>query len=206
GRAIARALAARGAAICINYATRAVEAEAAAGEIAATGGRVIAFQADVADADAVARMVTRTDAELGPVSILINNAGVSSPATLQSYDPAAMARMRRVHVDGGLHTIRAVARGHAGTRLRPHRQHRLQRRDRHGTTRHDVLCSNQGGSADPDAPLCDGTWPARDHGQRSGARLDRDRNGECRTQRRGLPSARSEYERADNGRTHGAAG
>src|SRR3984957_2976750 len=65
GRAIARALAARGAAICINYATRAVEAEAAAGEIAATGGRVIAFQADVADADAVARMVTRTDAELG---------------------------------------------------------------------------------------------------------------------------------------------
>ena len=111
GRAIARALAARGAAICINYATRAVEAEAAAGEIAATGGRVIAFQADVADADAVARMVTRTDAELGPVSILVNNAGVSSPATLESYDPAAMARMRRVNVDGVIHTIRAVARG-----------------------------------------------------------------------------------------------
>src|SRR2546421_3137933 len=95
GRAIARALAARGAAICINYATRAVEAEAAAGEIAATGGRVIAVQADVADADAVARMVARTEAELGPVSILVNNAGVSSPATLDSYDPAAMARMRR---------------------------------------------------------------------------------------------------------------
>jgi NAD(P)-dependent dehydrogenase (short-subunit alcohol dehydrogenase family) len=109
GRAIARALAARGAAICINYATRAVEAEAAAGEIAATGGRVIAFQADVADADAVARMVTCTDAEL--VSILVNNAGVSSPATLESYDPAAMARMRRVNVDGVIHTIRAVARG-----------------------------------------------------------------------------------------------
>ena len=79
----------------------------------------------------------------------------------------------------------------SGTRLRPHRQHRLQRRDRHGTTRHDVLCNNQGGSADHGAPLCDGTWPVRDHGQRSGARLDRDRNGECRTQRRGLPSARS---------------
>jgi hypothetical protein len=53
GRAIARALAARGAAICINYATRAAEAEAAASEIAATGGRVIAIQADIADADAV---------------------------------------------------------------------------------------------------------------------------------------------------------
>jgi 3-oxoacyl-[acyl-carrier protein] reductase len=111
GRAIARALAARGAAICINYATRAIEAEAAASEIAAKGGRVIAVQADVADADSVARMVTRTEAELGPVSILVNNAGISSPATLESYDPAAMARMRRVNVDGVIHTIRAVARG-----------------------------------------------------------------------------------------------
>src|ERR1700738_898680 len=58
-----------------------------------------------------ARMVARTEAELGPVSILINNAGLASPATVESYDPAAMARMRRVNVDGVIHTIRAVARG-----------------------------------------------------------------------------------------------
>jgi 3-oxoacyl-[acyl-carrier protein] reductase len=104
-------MAARGAAVCINYATRTAEAEAAVTEIAATGGRVIAIQADVADADAVARMVVRTEAELGVVSILVNNAGVSSPATLESYDPAAMARMRRVNVDGVIHAIRAVAPG-----------------------------------------------------------------------------------------------
>jgi NADP-dependent 3-hydroxy acid dehydrogenase YdfG len=48
----------------------------------------------------VARVVVRTEGELGPISILVNNAGVSSPATLESYDPAAMARMRRVNVDG----------------------------------------------------------------------------------------------------------
>ena len=65
GRAIARALSMRGAAICINYATRTAEAEAAAAEIAATGRRVIANQANVADADAVTRMVARTEAELG---------------------------------------------------------------------------------------------------------------------------------------------
>ena len=111
GRAIARALAARSAAICIKYATRVAEAEAAAAEIAAAGGRIIAIQADVADADAVARMVVRTEVELGPVSILINNAGVSAPATLESYDPVAMARMRRVNVDGVIHTIRAAAPG-----------------------------------------------------------------------------------------------
>ena len=40
-------------------------------------------------------MVARTEAELGPVSILVNNAGTSLPATLESYDPAAMARMPR---------------------------------------------------------------------------------------------------------------
>jgi 3-oxoacyl-[acyl-carrier protein] reductase len=109
GRAIARALAARGTAICINYATRTAEAEAVADEIAAEGGRVIAIQADVADADAVERMVVRTEAELGSVSILVNNAGLSIPATLESYDSAAMARMRRVNIDGMIHTIRAAS-------------------------------------------------------------------------------------------------
>jgi 3-oxoacyl-[acyl-carrier protein] reductase len=111
GRAIAAALAARGAAVCINYATSAAEAETAADEITAAGGRVIAIQADVADAYAVTRMVARTKAELGPVSILVNNAGVSLPATLESYDPAAMARMRQVNVDGVINTVRAVAPG-----------------------------------------------------------------------------------------------
>jgi 3-oxoacyl-[acyl-carrier protein] reductase len=72
---------------------------------------VFAIQADVADADAVARMVARTDVELGPVTILVNNADVSSPATLDGYDPAAMARMRGVNVGGVIHTIRAVAPG-----------------------------------------------------------------------------------------------
>ena len=95
--------------MCINYATRTAEAEAVADEIAAEGGRVIAIQADVADADAVERMVVRTEAELGSVSILVNNAGVSSPATLESYDSAAMARMRRVNIDGVIHTIRAAS-------------------------------------------------------------------------------------------------
>jgi 3-oxoacyl-[acyl-carrier protein] reductase len=134
GRAIARELAARGARICINYATRAAEAETAAGEIAGAGGRVIAVQADVADSDAVSRMVVRTETERGPVSILVNNAGLSSPATLESYDPAAMARMRRVNVDGVIHTIGAVA---PGMQRRGYGQHRLQCGDRHlaaGTT------------------------------------------------------------------------
>jgi len=115
GGAIACRLATHGAAICVNYATRKDEAEAVVAEIAGAGGRAIAVQADVADADAVARITTRAEAELGPVSILVNNAGVSVAATLETYDPLAMERMRRINVDGVIHTIRAVA---AGMRLR----------------------------------------------------------------------------------------
>src|SRR5277367_3317570 len=111
GRAIALRLARCGAAICVNYATRAAEAEAVVAEIAGAGGRAIAVQADVADAGAVARMGALAAAELGPVSILVNNAGVSSPGTLETYDPAAMERMRRVNVDGVIHTIHAVGSG-----------------------------------------------------------------------------------------------
>src|SRR5690242_5074154 len=205
GRAISRALAARGAAICINYATRAVEAEAAAGEIAATGGRVIAVQADVADTDAVARMVARTEAELGPVSILVNNAGVSSPATLDSYDPAAMARMRRVNVDGVIHTIRAVSPG-------------MQERS-YG--RIVNIASNAAiGTALPGTtfyaatkaealiltPFCNGAGAPRSHGQRGGTGVDRDGDGSGRTQRGGVPGAGSQHERAHHGRADRAAG
>ena len=111
GRSIASTLAARGAAVCVNYTARAADAETAVAGIAAAGGRAIAVQADVADAEAVTAMVDRASRELGAVTILVNNAGVSVPATLDSYDPAAMQRMRGVNVDGVINTVRAVLPG-----------------------------------------------------------------------------------------------
>jgi NAD(P)-dependent dehydrogenase (short-subunit alcohol dehydrogenase family) len=74
GRATARLLARRGAAVCVNYATRADAADGLAGEIAADGGRAISVMADVADASAVEAMVARTERELGPLTIRVNNA------------------------------------------------------------------------------------------------------------------------------------
>lgn len=111
GRAIARELAARGAAVCVNYATQKAAAERLAAEIREAGGRAIAVAADVADAEAVARLTAQATAELGPVGILVTNAGFALLATLESYDPQAMARMRAVNVDGAIHAIRAVAPG-----------------------------------------------------------------------------------------------
>ena len=111
GAAITRRLAARGVAVGINYMTRAMEAEALRSDIDAAGGRAALLQADVADPAAVTAMFSKAEAELGPVSVLVNNAGVSASATLESYDAAALERMRAVNVNGVIHTVRAVMAG-----------------------------------------------------------------------------------------------
>jgi NAD(P)-dependent dehydrogenase (short-subunit alcohol dehydrogenase family) len=111
GRATATLLARRGAAVCVNYAVHADAAETLIAEIKAAGGRAIAVKADVADADAVAAMVARAEAELGPVTILVNNAGISWQGTLDSYDRDEVARMRAVNVEGLIHATRAVMGG-----------------------------------------------------------------------------------------------
>lgn len=111
GRATVERLAAHGVAVAINYATRSDAAEALAAEIRAAGGRAIAVGADVADAAAVEAMAARTEAELGPVSILVNNAGIAWAATLESWEPEGFARLRAVNVDGTGHAVRAVMAG-----------------------------------------------------------------------------------------------
>jgi 3-oxoacyl-[acyl-carrier protein] reductase len=77
GAAIVHALAGAGAAVAINYREQVGPANALAKTIRDAGGRAIAVQADVSQRDAVQRMFAQTVAELGPVDILINNAGVA---------------------------------------------------------------------------------------------------------------------------------
>jgi NAD(P)-dependent dehydrogenase (short-subunit alcohol dehydrogenase family) len=111
GRATSRLLAQRGAAVCVNYAAHADAARRVVDEIAADGGRAIAAAADVAESTAVDAIVARIEKELGPVTILVNNAGVSWRGTIDSYDPEEVARMRRVNVEGLIHATRAVIGG-----------------------------------------------------------------------------------------------
>jgi 3-oxoacyl-[acyl-carrier protein] reductase len=77
GAAIVRSLAQAGAAIAVNYRERAREADTLVKSISEAGGRAIAIAADVSQSDAVAHMVKRVNADLGPVDILINNAGIA---------------------------------------------------------------------------------------------------------------------------------
>lgn len=75
GAEMALTLARAGAAVVVNYSRNAEGAGAVVSEITAAGGRAVAIQADVTAPDAVAEMFSRARAELGPVTILVNNAG-----------------------------------------------------------------------------------------------------------------------------------
>jgi 3-oxoacyl-[acyl-carrier protein] reductase len=108
GRAIARRLAREGASVCVNYLSRADAAESLVADIRANGGRAIAVAADVADDAAVEGMVDRVAAAFGAVTILVNNAGVAYKGTLDGFDSEKLDTMRRINVDGLIHTTRAV--------------------------------------------------------------------------------------------------
>src|SRR5882757_2634562 len=77
GAAIVRKLADVGAAVAVNYRERAEEANALVKGIAETGGKAVAIAADVSQAAAVATLIARVQSELGPVGILVNNAGIA---------------------------------------------------------------------------------------------------------------------------------
>jgi 3-oxoacyl-[acyl-carrier protein] reductase len=77
GKAIALALAEQGAKVAINYVSRADAAEAVAATIRASGGAAVAVRADVSARAAVDAMVAAVAAQLGPVDVLVNNAGIA---------------------------------------------------------------------------------------------------------------------------------
>jgi len=77
GAAIVRALTEAGVTVAINYRERAAEANMLVKVIGEAGGNAIALPADVSQAAAVAEMVQRVESELGPIDILINNAGIA---------------------------------------------------------------------------------------------------------------------------------
>jgi 3-oxoacyl-[acyl-carrier protein] reductase len=77
GRAIALALAERGAAVAVNFRSRAEDAEAVVAHIRSGGGRAIAVGADVSLSAEVAGLAVSAERELGPVDVLINNAGIA---------------------------------------------------------------------------------------------------------------------------------
>src|SRR5579871_4853739 len=75
GRAIAQALARAGACVAVTARTG-TEVTATAELISAAGGRALAEAADVTDLAAMEQLAARTESELGPISLLVNNAAI----------------------------------------------------------------------------------------------------------------------------------
>ena len=103
GRATAERLAEAGYRVAVNYATNDGSAEAIASAI---GGR--AYQADVADATAVATMVAQVERDLGPICLLVSNAGFYEEVPIDDISDEQWTRMLRVHLGGAFHLVRAV--------------------------------------------------------------------------------------------------
>src|SRR5246500_2982404 len=79
GAAIAKRLAADGASVAITYAKDASAASAVVKAIESSGGKAVAIQADAADTEAVRSAVEKAVAALGPLDVLVNNAGTAIP-------------------------------------------------------------------------------------------------------------------------------
>jgi len=104
GAATAKRAARRGYAVCVNYLKNEARADAVVAEIRAGGGKAIMVQADTAIEDEVVRLFERVDLELGPVTALVNNAGITGRAgRLESFDAAAIRRVFEVNVNGTIY-------------------------------------------------------------------------------------------------------
>jgi 3-oxoacyl-[acyl-carrier protein] reductase len=97
--------------VCVNYVSHGGDAENAVQEIRSAGGRASAVRADIGDPAEVQEMLNQVTRELGPLSILVNNAGIAVRATLETFQPTDLERMRRTNVDGLIHVTRAAISG-----------------------------------------------------------------------------------------------
>ena len=119
GAEICRLAAADGYKVCINYASSADEADALVHEIRQGGGIAIALQANIANEQEVVALFERIDLELGPLTSLVNNAGINGGGTrVDEMDTSISRQVFEVNVLGAFicakHAIKRMAKRHGG--------------------------------------------------------------------------------------------
>ncbi len=111
GRAIVEAFAAEGAKVAIVYRGSREAADTLAASINDRGGKALALQADVADAASVNGCVECVEKELGPIGILVNNAGVIEDDLFVRMKPEAWNKVIQTNLGGVFNFCHAVAFG-----------------------------------------------------------------------------------------------
>jgi NAD(P)-dependent dehydrogenase (short-subunit alcohol dehydrogenase family) len=108
---VARSCAARGDVVCVNFAENEAAAAELVDDLEAGGVRAIAHRADVGDEAQVCGLFDAVDRELGPLDVLVNNAGIATQyGPLAEIDATALRRMLDVNVVGALICAREAVR------------------------------------------------------------------------------------------------
>ena len=120
GAATARLAAAGGDAVCISYLRNRDAADAVVQGIVSTGGTAMAVAADVSMEDDVVRLFEQVDAALGPVSALVNNAGMlERQCRVEDMDAARLMRVFGTNVIGSMlcarEAVRRMSTRHGGS-------------------------------------------------------------------------------------------
>jgi len=106
GAETARRAGARG----YNYRSRDSQARAVVADIEAKGGRAIALPGDMAREADIVRLFEETERALGPITHLVNSAGISARARVDEYDAAMLANLLATNVTGLMLCCREAAR------------------------------------------------------------------------------------------------
>ena len=110
GRAVAVALAAAGAKVAVNYAGNDAAAEETKAAIEAAGGTAILLKADIADCEAVDKMVADTVEAFGQIDILVNNAGITRDGLLMRMKNEDFDAVINTNLKGVYYTTKAVTK------------------------------------------------------------------------------------------------
>ena len=111
GRAVALAFAAAGVKVVVNYRASVTEANAVVAQIAASGGTAAALGADVSDPRSAATLVAHTEEQLGPIGIVVNNAGINTRKPLDQLGPADWEEAIRTNLGSAFYVTQAALPG-----------------------------------------------------------------------------------------------
>ena len=110
GAATARALAADGWPVGVNYRTDAAGAERVVAEIDAVGGKALALRADVSDRAAPDALLGAVEERFGPVLVLVNNAGMTADGLSMQIDDGSWERVLETNLSGAFRITRRALR------------------------------------------------------------------------------------------------
>jgi NAD(P)-dependent dehydrogenase (short-subunit alcohol dehydrogenase family) len=110
GAETARLAAARGYKVAINYRSREAEAKKVVADITAEGGHAVALPADVAREADIGLLFDAAAKALGPITHLVNSAGISGSSRVEDFDVAVLTRLFAINTVGLMLCCREAAR------------------------------------------------------------------------------------------------